>query len=121
VGRPHWLCGLGFTLGMGTSAFETGVGERVPGLEKRETWGTQSQSPHPNIEKHDVRMGHPQSFMWLSFTLGMGIPKPRCGKESQVSKSARPGAPKVKVPTLTSKSKKKTRSGGDPRHRAFLR
>ncbi len=27
----------------------------------RETWGTlaQSQSPHPNVEKHDVRMGHP--------------------------------------------------------------
>ena len=49
------------------------------------------------------------------------LSKPGWGKESQVSKSARPGAPKVKVPTLTSKSKKKTRSGGDPRYRAFLR
>jgi hypothetical protein len=44
------LCGLGFTLGMGVaSAFETEVREAVPGLETRETWGTQSQSLHPQV------------------------------------------------------------------------
>jgi len=25
----------------------------------------QSQSPHPNVEKHDVRMGHPRELRWL--------------------------------------------------------
>jgi hypothetical protein len=25
----------------------------------------QSQSPHLNVEKHDVRMGHPRELRWL--------------------------------------------------------
>src|SRR5579863_6994410 len=72
------------------------AGLRRPHLEKREMWGTrphlaprcgppcrrwfqysakQRQSPHPNVERHDVRMGHPPqkqhqspTDLWVGFS-----------------------------------------------------